>query len=54
MRGDFPAAAAYLRPHQSPAVTASPDRGKPFALLQPLYEKRLPSFKAKTLRDESL
>ena len=29
MRGNFPVAAACLRPHQSPAVTASPDRGKP-------------------------
>ena len=30
MRGNRPIAAACLRPHQSPAVTASPDRGKPF------------------------
>ena len=29
MRGNCPIAAACLRPHQSPAVTASPDRGKP-------------------------
>ena len=29
MRGNCSIAAARLRPHQSPAVTASPDRGKP-------------------------
>ena len=28
MRGDFPAAAACLRPHQSPAVTAVPRNGE--------------------------
>ncbi len=43
MRGNSPQAAAILRPHQSPAVTASPVRGKP-SFGKPIPMKKCPLF----------